>query len=207
MQLHGIPNDIMTNFNPLTVIVFIPVCDKVVYPALRQIGIRFKPITRIFWGFMLGAAAMIYAAGVQHAIYGSPPCYNAPRRCEAGLQTDGNYEPNRISVLVQIPAYLLIGLSEILASVTGLEYAYTKAAPDLKSVVMSLFLLTNAIGAALAGALAPTAKDPYLVGSSAIMRNVMSKLMMTDLDVYRIGCFLLRRGFVVLEDLQSAEQV
>lgn len=74
MQLHGIPNDIMSNLDPITVIVFIPILDRLVYPALRKVGIAFKPITRIAWGFFFASASMAYTAVVQHLIYTSPPC-------------------------------------------------------------------------------------------------------------------------------------
>lgn len=142
---------------------FIPICDRIFYPMLRKFGIAFKPITRIFWGFMLGAAAMAYAAGVQKWIYASGPCYDAPLACDAALQPDGTYAPNNVHVAAQTPAYLFIGLSEIFASITGLEYAFTKAPPNMKSFIMSMFLLTNAFGAALSAALSPTAVDPKLL--------------------------------------------
>lgn len=160
MQLHGIPNDIMQNIDPLTIIIFIPICDRLVYPLLRKMGIPFRPITRITMGFLFAALSMAYAAIVQHLIYDAPPCYNAPLACPA---SNNGVEPNHIHVAVQTPAYLLIGLSEIFASITGLEYAFTKAPPSMKSFVMSMFLLTTAFGSALGIALSPTAKDPKLV--------------------------------------------
>ena len=156
MQLHGIPNDIMQNIDPLTIIIFIPIMDRLVYPFLRSIGIQFKPITRITWGFLFASLAMAYAAIVQHLIYRSPPCYDHPSAASCSTGND-------VHVAVQTPAYLFIGLSEILASITGLVYAFTKAPPSMKSFVMSMFLLTNAFGSALAIALSPTAVDPKLV--------------------------------------------
>jgi POT family proton-dependent oligopeptide transporter len=156
MNTHGIPNDIMQNIDSLTIIIFIPIVDRLIYPALRKIGIPFRPITRITWGFLFGALAMAYAAITQHIIYTSPPCYSAPL-C-------GNGEtPNQVHVAVQTPAYFFIAVSEIFASITGLEYAFTKAPPSMKSFVMSMFLLTNAFGSALSIALTPTAVDPKLV--------------------------------------------
>ena len=62
-----------------------------------------------------------------------------------------------------MPAYFFIAVSEVLASITGLEYAYTKAPPSMKSFVMSIFLLQSAFGSALGIALASFDKDPGLV--------------------------------------------
>jgi POT family proton-dependent oligopeptide transporter len=50
---------------------------------------------------------------------------------------------------VAITRYVLIAFSEIAASITGLEYAYTKAPKNMKSLVMSIFLFTSALAAAL----------------------------------------------------------
>jgi proton-dependent oligopeptide transporter, POT family len=160
MQLHGIPNDIMQNIDPITIIIFIPIMDRIVYPAFRKKGIAFKPITRITFGFFFAAAAMVYAAIVQHLIYISPPCYDTPLACDA---SNKGKEHNHVHVAVQTPAYLFIGISEIFASITGLEYAYTKAPATMKSFVMSMFLLTNAFGSALGIALSPVAVDPKLL--------------------------------------------
>lgn len=159
MQLHGIPNDIMQNIDSITIIIFIPIVDRLVYPALRKMGIPFRPITRITMGFIFAALAMAYAAIVQHLIYAAGPCYKAPLACPAAHDT----EPNHVHVAVQTPAYFLIALSEIFASITGLEYAFTKAPPSMKAFVMSIFLLQTAFGSAFGIALAPTAKDPKLV--------------------------------------------
>lgn len=133
--------------------------DRFVYPLLRKVGTPFRPITRITMGFVFAALSMAYAAVVQHLIYSAGPCYTAPLACPAA----NNTEPNHVHVAVQTPAYFFIGISEIFASITGLEYAFTKAPPSMKSFVMSIFLLQSAFGSALGIALAPTAKDPNLV--------------------------------------------
>ncbi|RDW71679.1 hypothetical protein BP5796_07713 [Coleophoma crateriformis] len=160
MELHGIPNDILSNIDALTVIAFIPVLNAVLYPFLQRFRIPFRPIARITVGFIFAACGMLYAAGLQHLIYSRPPCYDHPLHCDASK--DGTI-PNQIHVAIQIPAYLLIGFSEIFASVAGLEYAYTQAPPSMKSFTMSLFLLTTAGGSVLGMLIAPFANDPYLV--------------------------------------------
>ncbi|KKZ64233.1 POT family proton-dependent oligopeptide transporter [[Emmonsia] crescens] len=160
MELHGVPNDLMQNIVPLTIIIFIPICDRLIYPLLRRMRIPFKPVSRITMGFFFASAAMAYAAVVQHFIYSAPPCYDAPLNCPASR---GGAVPNRVHVALQTPAYLLVGFSEIFASITGLEYAYTKAPASMKSFVMAIFLMTIAFGAVLAIALSPTSKDPNLI--------------------------------------------
>lgn len=100
-------------------------------------------------GFVFAALAMAYAAVVQHLIYTSPPCYANPSQCPLGM-----HKPNQIHVSLQTPEYALIAISEIFASVTGLEYAYNKAPNSMKSFIMSLYLFINAVGAAIGMALA-----------------------------------------------------
>lgn len=161
MNGHGIPNDLMQNFDPISIIVFIPLLETLVYPLLRRFHIRFRPITRISLGFVVASLAMMYAAIVQHLIYVSGPCYESPG-CDLSI-VDGQTTGNNIHIAIQTPAYMFIGVSEIFASVSGLEYAYTKAPPSMKSFVQSMYLLTNAFGSALAEALTPAAFDPAIM--------------------------------------------
>lgn len=78
MELHGIPNDLMPNFDAISIIVFIPICELLVYPLMRKRRIPFKPITRISLGFIVASMSMVYAAIVQHLIYSAGPCYESP---------------------------------------------------------------------------------------------------------------------------------
>jgi POT family proton-dependent oligopeptide transporter len=65
MRTDGIPNDILNNVNPLTLIIFIPIVDKFLYPGLRKIGLRMHPVTRITTGFWIGVLGMAYCAIIQ----------------------------------------------------------------------------------------------------------------------------------------------
>ncbi|GFF42687.1 peptide transporter PTR2 [Aspergillus udagawae] len=161
MEGHGIPNDLMQNFDPISIIIFIPLLETLVYPLMRRFHIRFRPITRISLGFIVASLAMMYAAIVQHLIYAAGPCYDSPL-CDAS-KIDGTAQGNHVHIAIQTPAYMFIGISEIFASVSGLEYAYTKAPPSMKSFVQSMYLLTNAFGSALAEALTPAAFDPAIL--------------------------------------------
>ncbi|PGH18913.1 hypothetical protein AJ80_04332 [Polytolypa hystricis UAMH7299] len=161
METHGIPNDLMQNFDPISIIIFIPILDRLVYPVLQRLHIPFRPISRITVGFFIASLAMMYAAIVQHLIYSAPPCYFEPL-CKASI-VDGVKQGNKVHIAIQTPAYVFIGVSEIFASVSGLEYAYTKAPPSMKSFVQSMYLLTNAFGSALGMALSPLAHDPSIL--------------------------------------------
>lgn len=158
MELHGFPSDILQVFDSIAVIIFIPVFERLLYPLIYRFT-PFKPMTKIFWGFMVGSLAMVYAAVLQHYIYKAPPCYDMPMKCDPKYKET----PNHIHVAIQTPAYVLIGISEIFANVTGLEYAYNKAPLSMKSFITSLYLVTNAFGSAIGVALSPVSKNPKMV--------------------------------------------
>ena len=46
----------------------------------------------------------------------------------------------------QLVAYFVLTLSEVLVSVTGLEFSYTQAPPAMKSMVMAFYLSAVAAG-------------------------------------------------------------
>ncbi|KIJ55523.1 hypothetical protein M422DRAFT_151273 [Sphaerobolus stellatus SS14] len=163
MKTNGVPNDLFQNFDPIALIIFIPIIDIFVYPGLRRLGFVPRPVFRIFLGFMFGAGAMVYSAVLQHFIYRTNPCGDFASTCTV----NGVAQTSSLSVWIQIPPYVLIAISEIFASITGLEYAYNKAPKRMKSLVMACFLFTTAIGNALNAALSPVAIDPKLVGNYA----------------------------------------
>jgi POT family proton-dependent oligopeptide transporter len=152
MQTGNVPNDIMQNINPLTLVLFIPIMDRFVYPALRKMGIPLRPIMRITLGFVFAALAMAYTAGIQALIYSTGPYFEDP----------SGTNKNDVSAGLIVPAYVLIGISEIFASITGLEYAYKKAPEKMKSLVMAIFLFMNCFGSLLGFSLVSVAYNPKL---------------------------------------------
>lgn len=158
MELHGLPNDFLQAIDSIALIVFIPICERFLYPFIRRFT-PFRPITKIFYGFIFGALAMAWAAVLQHFIYKAGPCYYYPMACAPEYKNT----PNRIHIAWQVPAYVLIAFSEIFASITGLEYAYSKAPVSMRSFIMSIFLLTTAFGSALGIALSSVSVNPKFV--------------------------------------------
>lgn len=160
MNTGGLPNDIVNNIDPITLIIFIPIFDMLIYPLLRRGGIPFHPIARITLGFITAALAMAWAAFTQYKIYQVGPNFDYTNPCDATAA--GCTAHNDITVAWQVPSYFLIAISEIFASITGLEYAFKKAPASMKSIVMSVFLFMTAIGSALNFALVPVTVDPKL---------------------------------------------
>ncbi|RBR17714.1 uncharacterized protein FIESC28_06410 [Fusarium coffeatum] len=182
MERHGVPNDILSNLNPFALLIFIPLNDRLIYPALRKAGIRFTPIKKITAGFFTGAAAMIWAAIVQHYIY---------QKSECGMYASGeDCTTAPINVWAQTGAYVLIALSEVFASITSLEYAFSKAPKNMRSMVQAVALFMTAFSAALGQALVGLAADPLLVwnyGVVAILAVIAGTcfwFQFKDLDIH-----------------------
>ncbi|TFY76043.1 hypothetical protein EWM64_g7968 [Hericium alpestre] len=165
MITNGVPNDVINNLDPFALIIFIPIFDIFLYPFFRRIGINFTPIKKITAGFFTASAAMIWAAVVQHYIYKRNPCGYYVSTCEDDA---GNVVVSDLNVWIQTGSYVLIAFSEILASITGLEYAFTKAPKNMRSLVMAIFLFTSAIANAISEAFVSVSADPLLVWNYGI---------------------------------------
>jgi POT family proton-dependent oligopeptide transporter len=132
METHGLPNDIFPTLNPIAVLVLLPLVTNVLYPTLRKLHIKFPPINRMVVGFLIEAIAIAYCAGVQQLIYTRGPCFAHALECPA---SDGGRIPNRVSVWLQLPVYVLDGLAEVFFDVVSQEYAYNKAPDNVRSSI------------------------------------------------------------------------
>lgn len=62
------------------------------------------------------------------------------------ISCDNIPQMSNISVFWQIFQFVLIGISEIMASITSLEFFYSQAPTVMRSVTQSLNLATSALG-------------------------------------------------------------
>lgn len=169
MTLGATPNDIVAKLNPIFIIITIPIMDFVVYPLIRKAGINFTPIKKITAGFIVSALAMVSACVIQAYIYKMSKCGDDINALTKAGRTDCAAP---FSVWIQVFPYGLIGISEVLASITRLEYAYTKAPANMRSTIQAIALFTSAISSALGQALVGLSEDPLLVwnyGSVAVV--------------------------------------
>ncbi len=127
-NLNILPEQI--NFiNPLFLVLLIPVFTSFIFPFLEKKGIKPTPLRKIGAGLVIIGLAFVIIALLQG-------------------QIDAGGKP---SVWWQILAYILLAASEILVSVTCLEYAYTHSPKSMKSTMSALYLLGISAGNLLVG--------------------------------------------------------
>ncbi len=111
----------MQSANPVIVMLLLPLLTWCVYPRIGKLA---APLRRMSAGMFLGAIAYLVVAALQS-------------RIEAGAH---------LCVLWQLAPYVILTTAEVLISTTGLEFAFREAAPEMKSTIMSFWLLTIAVG-------------------------------------------------------------
>ncbi|KAH6604252.1 hypothetical protein Trco_007698 [Trichoderma cornu-damae] len=154
MTNNGAPNDLLGNFNPLVIIAVAPILSYGLYPLLARYNIKFGPVRRMTFGFMMAAISGAIGAIVQWRVYQTSPCGYQASTCDG---------VSPINIWWQIPNVALGAISELFCNVTAYEMAYSRAPPHLKSVVLALFLFTTALSSALAEILIPAIVDPHLI--------------------------------------------
>ncbi|KAF7669989.1 hypothetical protein LDENG_00090340 [Lucifuga dentata] len=80
--------------------------------------------------------------------------------CAESIRSVLDINPNTIHMAWQIPQYFLITSGEVVFSVTGLEFAYSQAPSNMKSVLQAGWLLTVAVGNIIVLIVAGEAKLP-----------------------------------------------
>ena len=109
--------------NPILVLMLIPLFQFVVYPAIDKV-FRLTPIRKIGLGLFIMVGGFAIVAVLQE-------------RIDAGALP---------SISWQFLAYAVLTASEVMVSITCLEFAYTQAPKTMKSVVMAVFLASVSLG-------------------------------------------------------------
>ena len=109
--------------NPFLILVLIPAFSYVVYPAINRI-FPLTPLRKIGIGLFLVGSPFVVSALIEYRVAGGA----AP------------------SIAWMFFAYVLLTSSEILVSITCLEFSYTQAPKKMKSFVMAVFFLSISLG-------------------------------------------------------------
>ncbi|XP_031599079.2 solute carrier family 15 member 1 [Oreochromis aureus] len=80
--------------------------------------------------------------------------------CQDSITVVEDIEPNSVHMALQIPQYFFITAGEVMFSVTGLEFSYSQAPSNMKSVLQAGWLFTVAVGNFIVLIVAEIAKLP-----------------------------------------------
>jgi POT family proton-dependent oligopeptide transporter len=109
--------------NGLLILVMVPIFTFGIYPLMEKF-FRVTPLRKIGIGLFLIAGSFSIVASIES-------------RIQSG---------HVVSVWWQILAYVVLSASEVLVSITALEFSYKQAPLRMKSFIMALFLLSTSVG-------------------------------------------------------------
>ncbi|KAM0470725.1 hypothetical protein ACHAPX_009783 [Trichoderma viride] len=171
---NGVPNDVIGNFNSLSIIVLGPILNYGLYPFLRKSKIHYGPVARITTGFFLSTLAGIGYAVLTYKAYQTSPCgwYGSsdPRCVDNGLVSP-------ISLWWEAIPYALGGFSELFINVPAYGIAYSRAPANMRGLVSAINLFNTGFAYIINLATTAAIVDPYLVwdfGGPAIVGGVVT---------------------------------
>lgn len=109
--------------NPILILILVPFFTLVGYPAISRV-FPLTPLRKVSLGMFLAAGSFAIATYAQSLI-------------------DSGQTP---TVWWQLLAYVVITSAEVMVSITCLEFSYTQAPREMKSFVMSAYLLSISAG-------------------------------------------------------------
>jgi dipeptide/tripeptide permease len=159
LGFYTIKPDQMVISMTIFVVALIPIFDKFLYPTLARIGIK-TPLQKIGIGYIFSALSFVLAAFIEWKI-------------------KDNFE----HMLWLLPQYFVIAVADVFVWISAINFAYTQAPENMKSVITSLVYLTVAIGSLIV----------MIVSWTNIIKSQMYEfLMYSGLMVINTVCF----GFI-----------
>ncbi|CAH1243095.1 SLC15A4 [Branchiostoma lanceolatum] len=130
-------------FYVVTVLLFVPLMDRVVYPAMDRCRVNLPLLKRIGIGMTLGMVSVAWAAMVEtlrkHTLISPGGAFQQ----DVGGET---FTAANMCILWQIPQFALVGCGEVFVMAAGSQFAYSQAPKTLRGVVFGCFALTFAFG-------------------------------------------------------------
>ncbi len=122
LGVHWLPSQIQA-INPIMIVIMVPIFAFGIYPVL-DIVFPLTPLRKVSIGLFVMVIGFAMVSVVQQWV-------------------DQGQQP---SIGWQIFAYAILTSSEVMVSITCLEFAYTQAPRSMKSVIMALFLMSVSLG-------------------------------------------------------------
>ncbi|CAA6669449.1 unnamed protein product [Spirodela intermedia] len=133
-----IPAASLSIFDVLSVIVWVPLYDRIIVPVARRFTgdeRGFSQLTRMGIGLVVSIFAMVAAGLLELVRLGM-------------VQRHGYYDLEQLplSIFWQVPQYFIIGAAEVFTFIGQLEFFYDQAPDAMRSMCSALSLTTVALG-------------------------------------------------------------
>ena len=122
LGIEWLPSQIQS-INPIMILVLVPTFSYIIYPFMERF-FKVTPLRKISIGLFLAVPSFVLVGLVQSWL-------------------DAGQVPN---ISWQLIAYAILTASEVLVSITCLEFSYTQAPNSMKSLIMGFFMLSVAFG-------------------------------------------------------------
>lgn len=158
---NGVPNDVINNFNSLSIILVAPMLNYGLYPLLRNRRIHFGPIARITLGLFLSSIGGVGYTVINYYAYKLGPCkeYGTSATC---VDADGISLVAPISIWYIAIPYAIGGISELFVNVPAFGLAYSRAPVNMRGLVSAINLFNTAVAYAIGLACSSVIRDPLL---------------------------------------------
>jgi proton-dependent oligopeptide transporter, POT family len=122
MGVDWLPSQIQA-INPVLILIFIPIFSYGIYPAVNRVY-RLTPLRKVSIGLFVTVVSFLIPAWIETLI-------------SAG-ETPG--------IFWQVLAYMVLTAAEVMVSITCLEFSYTQAPKNMKSLVMGIYYMSVSLG-------------------------------------------------------------
>lgn len=146
---YRIPEAWLLLANVAVILILVPVKDHLIDPLLLRCKLLPSALQKMALGMFFGFTSIIVAGVLEKERLH----YIADNQTVPQLIGKDLYYAAPLSIWWQIPQYLLIGISEIFASIAGLEFAYSEAPRSMQGAVMGIFFCLSGIGSLLGSGL------------------------------------------------------
>lgn len=172
LETNGVPNDVIGNFNSLSIIFMAPVLNYGLYPLLRRFNIHYGPVARITTGLAMSTLGGVGYTLLNKYAYEQSPCGEyGSSDCKIGT----GVAP--ISIWWMAIPYAIGGISELFINVPAYAIAYSRAPVNMRGLVSAINLFSTAVAYAIGLACSAVVTDPYLTwdfGGPAIAGAILT---------------------------------